>query len=538
VALAHRWPDDGLQHSGFEVIQGTLANAEAYRDRLHGCDYVVHLAGNPRMGNGQSYALDNVEGTRALVDALAGSSTLKRFVFVSTIGAVDRAPQDDCSLALTEQSPPHPTSDYGRSKLAAERLVAESGFPFSIIRPAMVVGAEMRQDSHIAVIARAALAGRLLAKFRWPGRLSVVHVDDLVAALILAAESDQASGRTFFAAGGEMRLSDLFELAAPGQARVPLAPIAAVLRPLARWLPFAVKVLLYRALTADDGPLRELGWRPRTDWRDSVADVVARERTRLNPSVCPLGRTVVTGAASGLGRALAEALYDRGRSLLLIDRDAEGLARTLSSRRGVERVLCDLSDYEAVEALLQSDSWRREPIAELFSCAGVGLRGPVAALARDRQADLFRVNVVARLQLAQAAAQSMRQQQFGRIVLISSSSAFQALPFMAAYAASNAAVLLFGEALAAEIDSQGIEVLTVCPGGMHTNFQRTAGVRERAGERLSDPRDVAKVIIGALGTGKWVIFPSVRASAMALAARLLPRRVSVLLWRRLMAELR
>jgi short-subunit dehydrogenase len=132
----------------------------------------------------------------------------------------------------------------------------------------------------------------------------------------------------------------------------------------------------------------------------------------------------------------------------------------------------------------------------------------------------------------------MRQRQFGRIVLISSSSAFQPLPFMSLYAASNAALLSFGEALAAEVAPHGIEVLTVCPGGMQTAFQKRAGVRELATERLMPAEAVAEHVLSVLGKGRVVLMPSVRSKAMALLARVLPRKVSLALWERLMNRLR
>ena len=110
---------------------------------------------------------------------------MRRFVFVSTIGAVDRAPADAGTAPLDEDAPLHPSSDYGRSKGRAEQLVRESGLPFAIVRPALVVGGDMRPDSHFAVFTRAAVRRAPLARFAWPGRFSGVHVDDLPAALEL-----------------------------------------------------------------------------------------------------------------------------------------------------------------------------------------------------------------------------------------------------------------------------------------------------------------------------------------------------------------
>jgi len=78
----------------------------------------------------------------------------------------------------------------------------------------------------------------------------------------------------------------------------------------------------------------------------------------------------------------------------------------------------------------------------------------------------------------------------------------------------------------------------VCPGGMQTNFQHAAGVRLVAGEKLMPPAEVAARIMRALARSRATLIVSARALGMSLAARLLPRAVSVALWARLMQRLR
>ena len=80
--------------------------------------------------------------------------------------------------------------------------------------------------------------------------------------------------------------------------------------------------------------------------------------------------------------------------------------------------------------------------------------------------------------------------------------------------------------------------MPVCPGGMRTNFQATAGVRQQRGERLMLPELVAERIMRALARRPSTVIVSGRARGMALAARLLPRAASVALWKHLMARLR
>jgi nucleoside-diphosphate-sugar epimerase len=537
IGLVRDGEDSELAGMGVRLVKGRVEEPQSYVGLLDECTYVVHAAGDPRFGNGPGYRAANVDATRTLLEAVRSSRALQRFVYVSSIGAVDRESGSTCDQPLTEASTTNPASDYGRSKLEAEALVASAGMPYAIVRPCMVVGADMRANSHMAVFARAAATHSLLARIAWPGQLSVIHVDDLAHALVAVAEDNRAAGRVFIAAGDPVRLKDLFDTVNPAMSRLPVAWAANAVRPLAGWLPFSLKVLLYPALTADDTALRALGWQPTYDAATSLRDVVQREKRRVDKSLPLDGITVVTGAASGLGRAVAEQLAERGRRLLLIDRDEAGLAATA---KGVEalRVVCDLGDDTQRATLLRSPEWNSSPIDELFACAGFGLRGAVSALPVSAQAEMIQVNVVARLVLAHDAARRMKRRQFGRIVLISSSSAYQALPFMSVYAASNAAVLLFGEGLASELRGDGIEVLTVCPGGMDTSFQSRAGVRKLEHESLMSPAAVASEILAVLGRDRVTLMPSTRSKAMALAARVLPRRLSLRLWHRMMEGLR
>jgi short-subunit dehydrogenase len=122
--------------------------------------------------------------------------------------------------------------------------------------------------------------------------------------------------------------------------------------------------------------------------------------------------------------------------------------------------------------------------------------------------------------------------------MISSSSAFQPLPYMASYASSNSALLSLTEAWAQEISGSGVQMMCVCPGGMKTNFQKSAGVKELENEKLMSPEDVASQIFQAINKEKMSVFVSPRTYAMSYMARLLPRKWSVMLWAKLMEKMR
>lgn len=528
-----------LEQMGVKLWIGDLWNEELLQSAMAGAAVVVHCAGDAAFGNGPHYQAANVELTRHVIGvARRCREPLQRFVHVSTIGAIDRSRWDDCRHALNEDSPAFPVSDYGRSKLESEKIVAESGLPYAIIRPAMVVGDDMRFDSHFAVFARHALAASPLSWIAWPGQFSVVHVDDLVRAIQVLGAHESAACKVFFCAGETLAVSIFLDMCRPRSLRIGLSWVKPVLRPFIAWLPFSLKAMLFPVLVASDARLRALGWAPEHSLAGALAGVIARERARLDPEVSPGGQTVVTGAASGLGRALVSRLANRRERLLLIDRDEAGLAELAAAYPHCTTRVVDLACEAEIESLLASPEWNEYAITELYACAGLGLRGRMQDIPTSGHLRMFQVNVLARIALASHAIAGMQRRYFGRVVLVSSSSAFQPLPYMATYAATNSALLSLGEAWSAEVAGQGVHVMTVCPGGMQTNFQRTAGVKEIEGERLMTPEDAADLIFAGLAKRRMTLIVSFRSFAMAMLARLLPRKMSVRLWLRLMGKMR
>ena len=533
-----RGEDVELTQLGVKLWVGDLWDKNVLREAVLDADVIIHCAGDARFGNGSQYHRENVELTAHLIHATKQYAKDARFVYVSTIGVIDRDKRDQCDISLTEDSPAFPTSDYGRSKLRAEEEVRHSGLPFSIIRPAMVVGENMRSDSHFSVFARKSLTGSLVARLGWTGRFSVVHVDDLANGILAVSTNQNAIGGTYFCAGEAISISDFFIQCSPESFRIPLSQISRVAKHFIKWMPFSLKAMLFPALTASDDKLRKLGWSPRYSAQDALAEVINREKFRIDPDLSPGGQTVITGAASGLGRALAMYLSSRRERLLLIDKDGVALEELSGSLGNCTTSVVDLADEAEVDALLMSTKWRAHNVTELFACAGIGLRGRMQDISIENHRKMFAVNVLARIALAKNAISSMRKRHFGRVVLISSSSAFQPLPYMATYAATNSALLSLGESWSAEVANDNVQIMTVCPGGMQTNFQKSGGVKEIEGEKLMTPDAVVAEIIEGLRQQRGTLMVSFRSLAMSILARCLPRSLSVKLWCRLMEKMR
>jgi nucleoside-diphosphate-sugar epimerase len=501
--------------------------------RLADVDAVIHAAGDPTFGNGDHYVQANLDTTRRLVEAftLAGAP-LRAFVLTSSIGAQDRPVDADVSAPLDEHSLAAPASDYGRSKLEAERVVLESTLPARVARLGMVVGRRMRPDSHLSALLRMAHGPRAHVLRRAGGTLPLVHVDDVVAALLLMIDRAEEAPALSLVVGANPTISAVVARATGCRSHALRLPAR-----LRRAIPFALRSTFYPELTVGTVALEGIGWSPGHRWEDAVDEVNAAVMRRTAPDQSPEGLTVVSGAASGLGLAVTRRL--RGRRLVLVDRDAESLAAIAAEVGAVGVVVGDVR-HDLSTRLDELAKANDLPYVEAFLCAGMGAKGPfMSASDRESGIDAIEVNLTARLRMARHLMRYMRAERFGRVVFISSSTALSPMPQFAAYAGSNAGLLTFGEALAHEVRPEGIHVLTVCPSGMDTRFQERAGVRRVDGERLLDPADVADAIMTALGNpAKSVLMVGPLTHAMNLFQRIAPRRVQPMIWNKLVAARR
>jgi hypothetical protein len=497
---------------------------------------VYHLAANASVAGGKAAARSNVRATERLIEALRGCAP-KRVVYASSIGAVDRAPGDPCTEPLDERAPAHPLTRYGASKLEGERLVAASGLPFSIVRPTWVYGPHMRVDSHLRVFLGMVRAGKLASRIKFPGRVSVVHVDDLCDALLLAGVHEAALGQAFFVTDNEpVSLGTLFhELGEitghPAGAITLPALFTAPARALRRWLPLSVQCLNSDVLMATSARLSALGFAPR----------IARRRglVELARGTAPTGdRWIVTGAASGIGKALTTVLHAAGHTVVAVDYDAAGLEALRQECPGTIPVHADLATGNG--RTLVARAIDDGPLAGLVNCAGIGARGDVRDVPESTQSRVLAVNIEALADASTRAVRRMAQQASGgTLVNVASSAALQPLPGMAAYAASKAFVLSYSEALAEELAGSAVRVITVCPGGTDTGFQASSGVKRVEGERLMPASAVAAQMLAAIRRGRSVtVFVGGRTQVMALMARVLPRQVLVRLWGRMMGKMR
>jgi hypothetical protein len=518
-------PTDARVHP----VAGDLLHPADWLPALRDADWVFHLGADATFGDGGHYHAVNVEPVRRMLDALAGSPTLRRFVFVSTVGAVDREPGDRLQSPLTPHSPPCPSSDYGRSKLAAEKLVRESGVPYTIVRPGWVYGAGMRGNSHLSALAALVSRSPWFASLAFPGRVPLIHVRDLARALVRCMDVEQSANMTYVAVTENRSLGEIArlfheDLHGPLRRRIPLPWAGLAVGRLHAWLPLKANVLFGDYLAAEDPAFR--------------ADLLPANPIRIETGCGDVaaafrkgdGWWIVTGANSGIGLAVTAALSRRGCSVIAVDRCVDDLQESDSLRV----VRADLADPAGIERVANAAATVK--LAGLVNNAGVGFKGDFADARPEQLETTVAVNILAPLRLTHRLLAQLQRSR-AAIVNIASSVAYHPLPGMATYAASKSFLLNWSLALGEELRHTN-PVVTFSPSGTNTRFQSSGGVNGAGAAGLLDPQDVAREVLRAVDRHQRHRLMGWKSRVLVTGSRFLPVKQRLAVWRALFKKMR
>lgn len=210
---------------------------------------------------------------------------------------------------------------------------------------------------------------------------------------------------------------------------------------------------------------------------------------------------IVTGAAQGIGRAIAEAYVEQGAKVLLGDINEEKLAKTTSEikeqyKDQADYVILDVSDEESVDEAVQAAVKKFAQLDIMVNNAAVLKAHMIVDFPLDEWQEIFRVNMEGTFLCSRAAARQMIQQATaGSIINIASASARKADSKHAAYSSSKAAIVAFTRILALELGEYGIRANAILPGATMTEmlqdvFDRVPGIREDL---------IGKTVLGKLG---------------------------------------
>ena len=191
-------------------IELNLSSKEQLVEQLrpHQFDYVVHAAGVTKCTDKRDFYRINTEGTKNLVKALQElQMPLKRFVFVSSLSVFGAIREQQPYEEIRETDTPRPNTEYGKSKLEAERWLATAkAFPYVILRPTGVYGP---REKDYFLMAQSIKQHTDFAVGYKQQDITFVYVSDVVQAVFLALEKGQ-TGRKYFLSDGEVYQSTTF----------------------------------------------------------------------------------------------------------------------------------------------------------------------------------------------------------------------------------------------------------------------------------------------------------------------------------------
>lgn len=234
--------------------------------------------------------------------------------------------------------------------------------------------------------------------------------------------------------------------------------------------------------------------------------------------------TLITGATSGIGEALAHQLAGRKHNLLLVARNEQKLKQLchdLADKKKIETfyIVANLSEPNAALDVFEESKRKNLLVNVLVNNAGIGSSGEFIKNNLQSELGMLQVNNASMVALCHLFLPDMISNNSGNIINIGSMTAFLPFPYMSVYAASKVFVRSFTQALTAECKPYGVNIMLFCPGLTTSNFMSTPANNNKWGEVLTagsntqTPEQVATEMIRALEKKK-TFHVSGRANAM------------------------
>jgi dihydroflavonol-4-reductase len=546
---------DGLP---VEVVKGNVL--ESLRPAVHGADVVYHLAGIISIMPGRNEVMRqvNVVGT-GNVARISREAGVRRMVYVSSIHALHRPARGTPIDEQVAFDPHNAAGEYDQTKAEASLAVlAEVGkgldavivCPTGIIGPHHYLGGSP-MNSQI----------RQWMKPGWHvvinGHFDFVDVRDVARGMILAAKNG-VRGETYIIRGERISVGGLIALVREFMGRTgvnvlvpfPIALMAASFATLhsklwgskVQFTRYALETLASNSEISGEKARRVLGYEPRS-MRETMRDTV--RWLSENPQSTPLAAlpsdtrgsggaprprprariAVVTGASGGIGAVVSRRLAAKGyRVLLVARREARllGLAEDIRATGGeAEAFAVDLGHPEGCRAVFDRVMEIGDGLDVLVNNAGFGWYGHASDMPSETVLEMIHVNNAALAQLIVLFLPVMRGRGYGNIVNVGSIVGGFPSPWAALYSATKAFIDSLTRALHRELRGTGVNVSTVRPGPVATEFYQTVTSRSEGrsipiGKSAIQPEAVADAIMGLLRHPRRAVY--------------VPRRFWVLPW--------
>ncbi len=249
---------------------------------------------------------------------------------------------------------------------------------------------------------------------------------------------------------------------------------------------------------------------------------------------------LITGSSSGLGLEFSKIYASKGFDLILTSRSLDKLqviASSLSSEYSVhvDVIRSDLSVEAGAEDLYAAVKALGRPVDQFINNAGAGKAARTVDLDPKTMKELLNLDVTSYALLCRLIGADMVRQGHGKILNVSSTTAFFPDPFFNVYGPSKAFVMSLTEAMRGELKGTGVSVTALCPGPVRTNWAVNAGKAYPAG--AADPAKVAFAGFRALQSGRLYVIPGAGTAAGTFFLTLLPRSARVAIgswWQQLM----
>ena len=247
---------------------------------------------------------------------------------------------------------------------------------------------------------------------------------------------------------------------------------------------------------------------------------------------------LITGASSGIGQAYAEKLASLGIHLILTARSEQKLHDLANELRKkyhvtIDVIVLDLAQHNSAQMLFDEVQARKLSVEILINNAGFGKWTQFLDQSVATYQEMMTLNMNSLTSLCYLFLPHMLATKKGIVINISSTGAFQPLPYIAVYGASKSYVLHFTEALAGEYVSSGIKFLAVCPGNTETNFTQVANANT-SGMKSSSVKEVVSATVAALDKDKTSIIVGCSNYLTAQLPRILSRNKMIHLVERIL----
>jgi short-subunit dehydrogenase len=227
---------------------------------------------------------------------------------------------------------------------------------------------------------------------------------------------------------------------------------------------------------------------------------------------------LVTGGSGGIGKSICIELAQRNYNLIIVGRNEKNLAELQSKLQNENKIEVtilkkDLSDANQVEEIIKHIASNKIPLSVLINNAGYGLWGTFEELSLDAQFKMLNVNINAVVTLTHKLLPILKQQSQAFIMNVSSTTAFQPVPYISMYAASKSFVDSFTKGLQIELKkyAKNISVTCLLPGTTDTGFIDVGGfndkIRTMAKKVEMSPEAVAKIAVKGMFNKKYEVIP-------------------------------